>query len=270
MCGIAGFSLAADEVVDVAQLAYRLLIGIQKRGKDATGIAAFDSATGEIIVRKAPVMASKFAGYKNLGVDYPGTTTPSLGGLEHIPDTCRTVILHTRFATQGAPAYPVNNHPIIVKQKDGTSIVGVHNGMVWNDWDVFKSLDIPREGDVDSEAIFASIAAHPYLHPSIPLNDAEGTMAVAWIRSDSPHVLRMARGDGSPLHVVQTTAGSVVFASERSFIDSALADQLVTQSWGTEVPPRIYIEAKAGVISEWTPWASDVNRILNETLAKVG
>ena len=66
---------------------------IDTRGGDATGAGWIDP-DGSVWVAKEPTVAADFAGYRYRYL------------------ASRTVILHTRRATQGSPTRTENNHPI--------------------------------------------------------------------------------------------------------------------------------------------------------------
>ncbi len=196
MCGIAGFSLSpwAQANANANALARNLLLGIEHRGKDATGAAWRTPVSTSI--RSKDVEAKLFV----LGLEIPRHGV-------------NAAVLHTRFATQGSPKVPLNNHPINYQ-----NVVGVHNGQVWNDDDIFRFLDAPRYGEVDSEAIFAllnqadvgDVKAYEKL-----LDEVWGTFAIGWLdhRSSKPGELFLARGNSSPLCLIKTKDGSTVFAS---------------------------------------------------------
>ncbi|HEY8341388.1 MAG TPA: hypothetical protein VIK75_00035 [Calditerricola sp.] len=60
------------------------------------------------------------------------------------------VQMHARLATCGPSENPANLHPIV-----RGPIVGAHNGMVFNDVEIFDAFKLKRKGEVDSEALFA-------------------------------------------------------------------------------------------------------------------
>lgn len=204
MCGIAGFCRHPDDNFNANTLAKELLLGIEERGRDATG-AAWRDRHGETIVQKYDINATKF--------------TPLLALDKRAP----VAVLHTRLATQGDPSNNLNNHPIRAEH-----IVGIHNGMVSNDWELFADAkNYHRQGRVDSEAIFATIAR---VDDKFTLTDAleapEARMALAWLddHDTRDEVLHIARGDGSPLVVGQTHAGTLIFAStEKAVLRGAKA-----------------------------------------------
>jgi glucosamine 6-phosphate synthetase-like amidotransferase/phosphosugar isomerase protein len=170
---------------------------MESRGRDATGVVAFDDS-GAIRVAKAPDRASKFF-----------RAHPKMA------EGARTALCHTRARTQGSEKNPLNNHPI----RYGP-LYGIHNGMVSNDHALFRENKWDRAGEVDSEAIFAAIAN---LGPKAGLEAVNGSMAVAWVDVSDPHTLHLARGNNSPLHVVTSTVG-IFFASTAAALKLIVPD----------------------------------------------
>lgn len=65
-------------------------------------------------------------------------------------DANTTLILgHTRQSTKGDPAFPRNNHPLRAR-----AVIGVHNGHINNNDEIFARYNYPRKAHVDSEIIF--------------------------------------------------------------------------------------------------------------------
>lgn len=195
MCGIAGFSLSPTSNVDAVDLSRGLLAGIANRGGDATG-AGWVDADGLVYHDKAPLRAYKF-------VD---------GGRHTLLAGAGAAILHTRAATQGSPTRDVNNHPINLG-----GILGVHNGVIWNDDSVARDFDITREGEVDSEVIFHLIRDHGV---AVAARELSGSASIAWfewdtldVARDDDRTLHVARLGGSPLATCQLDDGSFVFSS---------------------------------------------------------
>lgn len=135
MCGILGYKALGNNL-PVKDNLTEMLVKLEARGKDATGIAGKYKTT-EIEYMKAPIPASEFVKmklWKNM--ELPGV-----------------MILHARQATHGTKAKNENNHPIV---RDGFALV--HNGMISNDDDIFKRWKIERKAEVDSEALIALYA----------------------------------------------------------------------------------------------------------------
>lgn len=193
MCGIAGFSLHPEDVqtTDTFGLARALLVGIEHRGRHATGIGYTDPATGDVWTQKADIKATEF-----------------VRSMTHDIANARTAILHTRYATKGDPADEGNNHPIV-----RPGIVGTHNGVLRNDEQLWADHGWTRHAEVDSEVIFAAIDSSG-LDAHEALGMIRGDAAVAWIELDRPHTLKVGRLSGRPLIIGQTEAGSLVYCSE--------------------------------------------------------
>lgn len=204
MCGIAGFSLTETDrrKVNSKRLARHMLLDIELRGHDATGFAFRDS-NNDIQIHKKDETASVFIKNRNLC----------------LPRRAGTAILHTRAATQGSVLNPGNNHPI----RSG-KFVGVHNGIIWNDDEIFRAIGKDtQQAQVDSEAIWAAMM-YGDLEPSAVLELLEGSAAVAWLHDDDDaHTLHLARANDSPLYVAEMKGGSLLFGSTQRAI-----------AWGAE------------------------------------
>src|SRR5712691_2574079 len=134
LCGIAGYSLDPDSRVERTVGARALLAGIAERGADAVGYA-YRRSGPEVNVHKQRSGATAL--------------------LERIrvPADATQLLVHVRDYTKGHPSLTANNHPI----RHG-AVVGVHNGIIGNDDQLFGLHRIERaepEMTVDSEIIFA-------------------------------------------------------------------------------------------------------------------
>lgn len=232
MCGIATYNLTDKEAHASQAIARSALCSLVDRGRDASGMA-WRGTDGRIIVAKAAIPGTRAA---------DGATGRRM--------TSPVGLVHTRWATKGSPESNENNHPILAG-----GIVGVHNGHCSNDDALISRLrGYKRKGQVDSEAIFATIG-----HGSGPLvgnlGRIRGSAAIAWFdRSENEtaprtsHVARLAR---SPLWFATTTGGSFVAASTRYHVTRALADSGLTGTSLVEVPEGIYFSVTEGAVSEW-------------------
>lgn len=228
MCGIAGVSLARNDFIAIPATIRSLLTGIEPRGRDATGIA-YVNGEGRTWIYKGAVRAQTFNAYVTA---------------DHLPDlpSARTVIAHTRWATQGAPAVYENNHPVT-----NNGLVGVHNGHISNDDAIFARIGLDRLGQVDSEAAIALISTAKN-RPWDVLPELRGTAALAWIDSDAPEFLHLARVSASPLVIAQTRRGSLVFASTRTAVLATLDEVGRKPVYVEDVPEGTYMRARAGII----------------------
>lgn len=145
MCGIAAILLHPQQRSGADWQAIREafcanLEHNEARGREATGVAIVQDQ-GRVSLIKRPLAASDFV-----------RSTEWLNLLHQVgPDT--TLLLgHTRLPTKGDPALFWNNHPI-----QAGPILGVHNGEVANDDELFAWFGLPRAGQVDSEIIFRLI-----------------------------------------------------------------------------------------------------------------
>ena len=227
MCGIGGFCLNPKDhgKIDTDRLAGSLLMHLEVRGKHATGMAWHEG--GKVRSRKAAVDATTWC---KKGEHVTGATS---------------AILHTRYATQGDPANPMNNHPIATG-----SVVGTHNGTLddGHDDDLFDMLGCERHGEVDSEALFALIA-HGELDAVSAMELMRGRIALAWFDTrDSEPTLHLARLHGSPLAIGQTKNGSFMYASTMDILEDAVAHADVELAWKQVVPEGQYIKVQRGVI----------------------
>lgn len=208
MCGIAGvhFKNPEDTGATQAQLetfVNRLLLGIEHRGKDATGMLTIDHEGRPNLV-KADTKASTFIEWR-----------------DGVPSKPRTILLHTRLATQGKPDNLDNNHPV----HHGT-VYATHNGHISNDSALFASEKIERKAEVDSEIIPALFNKYGLdsdaLDVVLPMFD--GGFAIAVVDPTLyPDRTILAKGYSSPLEVWESKY-AVVWASTTMTIQNALQE----------------------------------------------
>jgi glutamine---fructose-6-phosphate transaminase (isomerizing) len=174
MCGIAGFNLTERSAVSRTAAARILLAGIAERGADAAGYAYRNTAS-------APHVHKQRSGASGLLAQVA------------LPHDAHQLLVHVRDYTKGHPRIEANNHPV----RHG-AVVGVHNGIILNDGEVFARHGWTRddpEMTVDSEAIFALVEASP---DAEALEELRGSMATAWLDERRPELF-VARGVGRPL-----------------------------------------------------------------------
>jgi glucosamine 6-phosphate synthetase-like amidotransferase/phosphosugar isomerase protein len=164
--------------IDRTLAAQVLLAAIADRGSDACGYA-FSGRGVPLTIHKQRTAASELLESVDL------------------PEGAAQVLLHVRDYTKGHPSLIANNHPI----RHG-AVVGIHNGIIANDDDIFSRYDIERaepEMTVDSEAIFALVEYAAAPRYSLALEKLYGSMATAWLDEREPGLVFAARGVGRPL-----------------------------------------------------------------------
>lgn len=142
MCGIAALLLHPEQRSlqtwdEIRTIFRRNLEFNESRGADATGLALV-RADGQVQIFKAPVRATDFVRlpeYQRL--------------MDGLDDQTTLVLGHTRLPTKGEPDDNRNNHPIVTRY-----VLGVHNGYIDNDDELFLQFHYPRAAQVDSEIIF--------------------------------------------------------------------------------------------------------------------
>jgi glucosamine 6-phosphate synthetase-like amidotransferase/phosphosugar isomerase protein len=210
MCGIAGYSVGAGSGVERTLAAQALLAGIAERGADAVGYA-HRAPGGRVAVHKQQTAAS------------------ALLDAVSIPAAATQALVHVRDYTKGHPTILANNHPI----RHG-SVVGIHNGIVVNDDELFAAHGWERaepEMTVDSEVIFALAEATG--NDAHGLEQLQGSMATAWIDERDPDTVFLARGVGRPLWLGKGSR-EVFFASTRDALE-VVERTLRVDLWLTEV-----------------------------------
>jgi glucosamine--fructose-6-phosphate aminotransferase (isomerizing) len=230
MCGIAGYCLADKDINRSGDAAFSMLLDIEHRGRHATG-TAYITEDNRLRLHKKAIAASDYVN--------------SLG--ERLCDRAKTAILHTRWATQGDPKHRENNHPI-----HRGDIVLTHNGHINNDDSLFKRLNVPRRGQVDSEAVAALLAfTRDNYHPTEVLPAVRGTAALAWFTfKDGRDTLHLARVQSSPLIIAQTMSGSFLYASTHEAIMNAAHWIESDLEWDYVVPEGEYLRVIDGRLVE--------------------
>ena len=197
MCGIAGYSLQRASRIDRTLAAQALLAGIAERGADAVGYA-YRPPAGAFNVHKQRSGASELLER----ISVPGEATQ--------------VLIHVRDYTKGHPRIAANNHPV----RHG-SVIGVHNGIILNDEEIFSRHGIERqepEMTVDTEAIFALVDEYGVSRDAF--EELTGSMAAAWFDERLLDTLFIARGVGRPLWL-GTGRNETLFASTKTALEVA-------------------------------------------------
>lgn len=235
MCGIAGFNRAEgrSSIPNGRTFAIALAIGIEPRGRDATGFAWWEAEDDtNVWYTKQQGHATRVA---------PHAPLPKKG--------IRTLAAHTRYLTLGSAEDNNNNHPVVA---DG--ITCVHNGRVENHDELIELTGLERVGAVDSWAIPALLSKQAELgagHPKELLELIHGVAAISWLDANDPDILHLARLSTRPLHIGWTKRGDLVFSSTQATMQKASKLAKVGIEDIIEVPEGTYMRVRNGAFEEW-------------------
>jgi len=149
MCGLAGILLHPTERPETEWQAIRqcftqTLLHNEERGREASGVALI-RRDGTLHLFKQPIPASELI----LTDEYRAV-------LDQLDAETTCLLGHTRAPTKGSRWNNANNHPLQAGQ-----VVGIHNGHIYNDDELFAEWGFARAGQVDSEIIFRLLDATP-------------------------------------------------------------------------------------------------------------
>lgn len=197
MCGIAGYFSFGDRKPKKEQLEdiFKML---ETRGTDASGYAFIDD--DKLKVTKDAVKSSELIQRNS----WQSLILP------------KCMILHTRAKTQGTEKNNMNNHPIFTK--DGLCIV--HNGMIYNDCEIFNKSK--RDGEVDSEAILKVLSEKKKDPVKNLFTKIAGSFAIAIISIKEPNKLTLIKKDNPIELYYDSEADILYFCSERGMMQKAL------------------------------------------------
>lgn len=236
MCGIAGYSRnnPRTSIPNGRKFAIALSLGIESRGRDATGFAWQERDDLESVwYSKRKGRATQVA--SSLALPYEGI---------------QNLAAHTRFLTLGSAENNDNNHPVVAN-----GVTAVHNGRVENHQELVALSGLERVGIVDSWAIPALLSQQAELgadHPTELLELIEGVAAIAWFDSDDPGVLHLARLSTRPLTVGWTKRGDLVYSSTRQTLEKGMKAANVGIFDVIDIPEGTYLRVRDGAFEEWS------------------
>jgi glucosamine 6-phosphate synthetase-like amidotransferase/phosphosugar isomerase protein len=224
MCGIGGVLVypknrSVEEMYFIKTLATEIMVENQARGTHSAGMAVFGKK-GEFDLFKQPARASEIAlsSVFNKFID------------NKINESTNNILIHTRFATKGSIENNDNNHPIVT-----ANVVGVHNGMIYNDDEIFEAEKLFRQGQVDSEVIFRLADEQgKELTKNKIKKVAEiiaGMFTFALVSKGQTNKMFIVRNDNPITMVYIKELNIIAFASEKRFLESAI-DNANTELWG--------------------------------------
>lgn len=243
MCGIGGVMMFGagrlnNVAVEFAKYATDvLLVENQVRGAHASGCAIFNKDGSYVC--KNPLPANKFIASR----DYAEFQQ------EVITKDTRVILVHTRYATQGKVTNNHNNHPIVADH-----VIGVHNGMIHNDDDLFKNHKLDRKAQVDSEVIFRMMdkfGGNKRLRlegVKYVAEQLEGMFTTAFVNIHQTNVMYLVRKDNPVTLAIIKELGLILFASQSEYIKAAIdyaCDMLFNSQYTFTVE---YVTPKANTI----------------------
>jgi len=204
MCGIMGFYSFGNTLPNKEKITNMFSL-LESRGRDASGFAFIRD--NNLIVHKDAMKSSEFVKTN----DWKELVLPS------------SMILHTRMKTQGSEKNNANNHPLF--SKNGIAIV--HNGIIYNDKEIFGKKQ--RDAEVDSESILHLLSMKMKGDKIKRLFDrVEGSFAVAVIDKYQPERLVLIKKD-NPIDLYYDSKDDIFyFCSEREIMQEALNIDKVT------------------------------------------
>ncbi len=226
MCGIAALLLqpqkrTESEWESIRKTFSHNLVFNEERGVEATGCAVIQK-DGGVIIQKMPLPASEFV-----------TRQEYQSLIKSIDENTVLVLGHTRKATKGDPAFPANNHPLLAG-----AVIGVHNGHINNDDELFARYNYPRKAHVDSEIIFRILeTASPedfgeqYLsaiRPSLQLLDGQFAFLACDLRR--PERLLVLKHENPLYYLYKRDWNAVVFSSRYIFLRKAFGNGLTPET----------------------------------------
>lgn len=200
MCGLGLIASHPDNPLPVRVLSRLLLHDLAARGKHASGIA-WKRLDGTTLYRKVEGHPVRLAAH-----------LASVSGTRSLDDS-HAVLVHTRYATNGDPSIPGNNHPVI---RPGIALI--HNGQISNAAQLYKIAKAPRMAEVDSDALAALVQTADDI-PSLlkRLERILGSAAIAWLdvtdNADDATSVWVARVDTRPFVLGHVVNGGIVGAS---------------------------------------------------------
>lgn len=214
MCGIFGIIVSKDSKYSHEFLS-KSLVTLAKlsetRGKDSSGLCAFNQKNKSIDVLKGPIPIKALLSRK--------ITNEFVSVAFQDGDCAKYAFGHARLVTNGTQLNDVNNQPVV---KDG--VIGVHNGIIVNVdelWDQNPQID--RENEIDTEVLFALIRSELDSSKSVEdavscsVNKVLGTVAIG-IVFDNLNKFVLATNNGS-LYTIHNNKDILFFASEHFMLD---------------------------------------------------
>ena len=204
MCGLFGFlNYNQDKIKNLSVLTNSLATQSSVRGTDATGIAFSSFGSINIIKNSKPANKMNFTHADNLVA----------------------LIGHTRHSTQGSERRNYNNHPFLGRCRN-TNFALTHNGVLYNDRELRKSLRLPKTKiETDSYIAVQLIESKKSLDfDSIKYMAEKTEGSFSYSILDDKNNIWLVKGD-SPLSLLHFPKLKIyVYASTDEILYKALVD----------------------------------------------
>lgn len=200
-----------EELAYIRVLATNIAVENQSRGRDSTGFATFGQRG--IGLFKHPLPATKLTDTKA----YVDFMKKSVG------KNTKSILIHTRAGTKGSEKNNLNNHPI-----ESARYIGVHNGIIYNDDELFNEMKLFRAAQVDSEVIFRlldTIGEKPEINGMKWVAEKLcGAFTTAFVAKKERDKLHLIRNDNPVTLVYIEQLNIIAFASQKQYLIDAIKD----------------------------------------------
>jgi glucosamine 6-phosphate synthetase-like amidotransferase/phosphosugar isomerase protein len=141
------------------------------------------------------------------------------------------------MGTKGTEQNNDNNHPIETHR-----YIGIHNGMIWNDDELFHDFDLFRQGQVDSEVIFRLMDKQGKNLTMDKIQqvaeELSGSFTIAFVDKSKQNILHLVRNDNPVTLLYIPEMNLVAFASERKFLEDALQEATASANYMEYADPN--------------------------------
>ena len=182
----------------------------ETRGKDSSGLCAFNQNERRIDIFKGPIPIKQLFKQKEI----KNTISAAFSNGKN----AKYAFGHARLVTNGTQLNDDNNQPVI---KDG--IIAVHNGIVVNVNELWeKHPEIKRNYEIDTEVLLSliryNIQQNKSLEESVSssINEVYGTVSTAMV-FDNLNKFVLATNNSS-LYTIHNNKDILFFASERNML----------------------------------------------------
>lgn len=229
MCGIFGCIASLDSSLTptlLKKITDKLFTLSESRGKEASGIAI--RTKNSIQVFKLPTIASCLISSKTYSQIFQDLYKKLSNGKGNC--TPIAILGHSRLVTSGSQELNSNNQPVI---KDG--IIGVHNGIVVNDYKLWQSYsELKQEYHVDTEIILSLFRMYLGKHNCFveatkkTYSQIQGSASIALLSNCADSVI-FATNTGSFYMCSDKHKTSLIFASERYILNKTINELLLSK-----------------------------------------